>query len=337
MGNDEPIIATVLPAQLLAELKVRSIPIEDIIRTFDLPETVCEQPFLMAPLSRIRAIGEAAEKASGDTFIGLRAGLRRKPDVFRLLAFACSGARTGREALEMFVKYVSTVHDALVFSLQDHEDGLEVRERIPGHPECLGRQGNEHWVASAILAASEIAEGPYLPMRVTFAHRAPAAKEELVKAFRTRNIVFDAGYNGILFSTAQVDSPVRNTGSPVAVALDRYSVRTSVLPPAPNAFVGRAREAIAERLSEGVPAIGDIARALGMSARTLQRRLADEGLTYFEVLDSVRRDIAILHVERRDLSLDEIAARVGYTQKSAFHRSFRRWTGKTPRGKPAER
>lgn len=56
-------------------------------------------------------------------------------------------------------------------------------------------------------------------------------------------------------------------------------------------------------------------------------------MTFVEVLDGVRRDVAMAHVARRELTLDEIAERVGYSQKSAFFRSFRRWTGTTPRGR----
>ena len=72
------------------------------------------------------------------------------------------------------------------------------------------------------------------------------------------------------------------------------------------------------------------ARAVRTSARTLQRRLTEEGQTFQDLLDDVRRDVSIRHVEGTDLPLSAIAQMVGYSQQSAFFRSFRRWTGTTP-------
>lgn len=329
----DPILPSVLPSQLLSELARRGMDTAPLRARFELPPSTDEQPFVMVPLSRLRAFADEAALLSGDDFLGLHAGENGRSNILSVLAFACSGVRTGRDALEAFVKYVSTVHDELKFTLHERPGGVELRMKLAGHPDCLGRQGNEHWMASYLSGAAEIAGVRRAPGAVWLAHSAPRLRKEIVRVTGTSHLTFDAGHNGILFLDAHLDAPVRNTDSREAVALGRYSARTSVLPPAPTAFLTRVREAVEERLPSGAPPVGDVARALGMSGRTFQRRLAEEGRTYSELVDGVRRDLALAHVERRDLSLDEIAARVGYAQRGAFFRSFRRWTGKTPRGR----
>jgi AraC-like DNA-binding protein len=73
-----------------------------------------------------------------------------------------------------------------------------------------------------------------------------------------------------------------------------------------------------------------VARALAISARSLQRRLADAGVTYQQVLDSTRREIAAKYLSIPTLSIAEIAYLLGYSETAAFHRAFKRWNGIGP-------
>jgi AraC-like DNA-binding protein len=78
-----------------------------------------------------------------------------------------------------------------------------------------------------------------------------------------------------------------------------------------------------------VPA-GDVARTLGMSERTLGRRLADEGLNFTEILQQLRRDLALRYLDDRKLHVSKIAWLLGFREVSAFTHACKRWTGKTP-------
>jgi AraC-like DNA-binding protein len=76
--------------------------------------------------------------------------------------------------------------------------------------------------------------------------------------------------------------------------------------------------------------VGSVARSLGLSPRSLQRRLADEGTRYNDLVDEVRRQFAELYLARPRLAVSEVAYLVGFTDPSAFFKAFRRWTGLTP-------
>ena len=83
-------------------------------------------------------------------------------------------------------------------------------------------------------------------------------------------------------------------------------------------------------LDRGPCELPGVARSLYMSARTLQRRLAHEGTSFNVMLDSLRRDLSLHHLEQVDTALAEIAYVAGFSDSSAFSRAVRRWTGKTP-------
>src|SRR5262245_41398274 len=84
-------------------------------------------------------------------------------------------------------------------------------------------------------------------------------------------------------------------------------------------------------LSAGVPGLDDVGRVLGMSPRTLQRRLREEGTTFSAVLTQLRHDLALPLLGDGRLAVVEVAFLLGYEDPSAFHRAFRRWSGLSPR------
>jgi AraC-like DNA-binding protein len=93
----------------------------------------------------------------------------------------------------------------------------------------------------------------------------------------------------------------------------------------------RVENAIASLLPHGRVLVEDVARSLGMSERTLARKLSDEGLNFTEILQQLRRDLAVRYLGDRKLHVSKIAWLLGFHGVSAFTHAFKRWTGKTPR------
>jgi AraC-like DNA-binding protein len=104
--------------------------------------------------------------------------------------------------------------------------------------------------------------------------------------------------------------------------LSRLPIRTGLALEVQRAF--------ASRVAHGDVRIGTLARQLAMSARTLQRRLAAEGVSYQQLLDDARKDAAGRYIHEPTLAIGEIAYLVGYSEPAPFHRAFKRWYGMTP-------
>ena len=98
-----------------------------------------------------------------------------------------------------------------------------------------------------------------------------------------------------------------------------------------HSLVQQVRNQISQSLSEGVPTIFDTAQQLGMSGRTLQRRLSKHGYSFQTLVDESRRQLSEQLLQETEYSLSEIAFMTGYSEQSAFTRAFKRWAGQTPR------
>jgi len=95
-------------------------------------------------------------------------------------------------------------------------------------------------------------------------------------------------------------------------------------------WLEQVRRTIASSVCDGQPRIGGVARRLGLSVRTLQRRLGERGVAFRAVVEDVRRELAVRYIADRRTPLTDVAFLVGYSELSAFGRAFRRWTGSSP-------
>ncbi|MEL6198975.1 MAG: helix-turn-helix transcriptional regulator, partial [Pseudomonadota bacterium] len=98
-----------------------------------------------------------------------------------------------------------------------------------------------------------------------------------------------------------------------------------------SALAQRVRLEVTQSLSDGVPTLSDVASSLDMSGRTLQRRLAEQGHAYQDLVDAARRELSERLLRDTDYALAEIAFLAGFSEQSAFTRAFKRWAGQTPR------
>ena len=112
--------------------------------------------------------------------------------------------------------------------------------------------------------------------------------------------------------------------------LDRAATQLLERLPRRDTWTARVREILAAELARGAPTLEQIAYRLGVTERTLRRRLHDEGTSHKEVLAELRLSLAQRHLSERVLSVAEIAFLLGFAEPSAFHKAFRRWTGRAP-------
>jgi AraC-like DNA-binding protein len=126
-----------------------------------------------------------------------------------------------------------------------------------------------------------------------------------------------------------LDLAVRRDASDLAAFLEGAPGKITLLYRRDREMARAVRELLTRSLASA-PTLAGTARELGVSARTLHRRLEEEGTTFREIKDGVRREAALAALERGDLSVAEVAAALGYSEPSAFFRAFQGWTGEAP-------
>jgi AraC-like DNA-binding protein len=144
---------------------------------------------------------------------------------------------------------------------------------------------------------------------------------------------FGAGSNSLILSAADAARPMQAADEALATVvrrrLDKILAERDVHGPGP--LGGRLRRLMVEHLGETTLTPETAARTLAVSRRTLSRRLADEGTSFRHILDEVRHEFACALLQDRSLSVADVAFFLEYSEPAAFNRSFRRWTGQTPR------
>ncbi len=144
-------------------------------------------------------------------------------------------------------------------------------------------------------------------------------------------VSFDQGVNSVTFSARHLDAEVIRGEHELDDFLRLAPYHIVVEPPASvDSTTDRIRQFIGEDFRQEMPSFEALTRFLNMSARTLRRRLEKEGTSYQRIKDNARRDAAISMLSQRGLTVSDVAEMVGFSDPSAFHRSFKKWTGRSP-------
>lgn len=156
----------------------------------------------------------------------------------------------------------------------------------------------------------------------------PAEAQACEEALRCP-IEYDALTSSVALEPALLEQKVVGADPVLETAMMKYvSDLTAHL--SEEGTAGRVRRALVDALRAGEPAVGSVARNLGTTSRTLQRRLHEERTSFQQVLDEVRREVAVMQIRGRRATIDEVAFLLGFEKPSSFHRAFKRWTGITP-------
>ncbi|MEM8740285.1 MAG: AraC family transcriptional regulator ligand-binding domain-containing protein [Pseudomonadota bacterium] len=188
---------------------------------------------------------------------------------------------------------------------------------------------NEQTMAAIMRISQEVCQARFVPEAVFFRHDPPASLAEY-EAFFGSPVQFRAEYDAIAVSNALLAAPNRLGDARIAEFFDAHMERELAALADEAGLVQRVRIQVSQALSEGVPAIAATARRLGMSGRTLQRRLGAAGLSYQDLVEQARRELAERLLARTTYSLAEIAFLTGYAEQSTFSRAFKRWRGLSP-------
>lgn len=313
-----PLVLSALPPGLASELAKR--------HGID-PRRMNERP-LEVPLSVEQALPDEAAQLVGDDFLGVRVAMELPRGALGLPEFIAASAKTVGEMIELVLRYLPLLDDGAQFDLERSGELASITHRFPGVPLACGRQGNELLVCAFVRFIGVVTGEPWSPLRVTFAHPPPSRTGPLAEALPGAALTFGAGFNSLTLPVRDLSRPLRTSDEALSTVLAQLADEKLSEAPRKQGWLFRVRTRLTGMLDQR-PRLETLARALHMSQRTLQRRLADEGIAFDALLDDVRRERAHVLLERA-LPLAEVSAELGFADVSAFSRAFKRWTGSSP-------
>lgn len=263
------------------------------------------------------------------TSLPLIVGEAMRPDEYGALGLAWKAAPNLLGSFSRVARYWRLWTSVTQYELEETVRGMLYVQHRKG-PRRLGmRISIEATSASAVSLGRQVSPRPFSPIEVMFQHPAPRTIEHH-EAFFGCPVHFGADKDAMLFSYPSLSEPnvLGDEGITQFLVshLDQELAQVDDTPALPE----QAKDEIARALSEGLPNMADIARRLGLSARSLHRRLADDGLSFQTLTEETRKGIAIGMLQEERYGLAEIAFLTGYSEQSAFNRAFKRWMGVTP-------
>ncbi len=279
-------------------------------------------------LTDFRRLVLEAIRLTGDDAFGLLVGERLLVNSHGMLGYVTSQSVTAREALELIARYFPLRTSLVLVSLELTHDRARLCMREHLHLGDAARPVLEAIVLTMKNLFEYVTMGVCRVSAAAFTFDEPA-HSHLARDLFGCDVLYQAPWNGFELSLAQLDKPVRASNPQALIqAVQRCQEELSRLA-RKQGVASRVRILMLEKQS-GLPSLQVTARLLNLTARTLHRRLIEEGTSYRDILESVRQQLAIDHLRNDQLSLQEIAFMLGYGDPANFRRAFRRWTGEAP-------
>jgi len=247
-----------------------------------------------------------------------------------LFYYVLASSETLADALQKAQRYSGIVNEGILLKFDARRETAITFSHV-GVERRLDRQQMEFWLTSIVRLSRQMTDRRLVPSRIKVVHERARTTPEL-RSFFGCEIEYGSDADEVVFPEAVKSMPVVGADHHLNKLLVSYceealahrqSGRTTLRSSVENAIV--------KLLPHGKAGAREIARRLGMSHRTLARRLSSEGLTFSGILDELKVDLAQSYLRHGDLPISQIAWLLGYREISAFTHAFKRWTGMTPR------
>lgn len=327
----------------IAGLRARGIAPEPVLQAAGIAPALLAVPQARVSAASYSALWLEVAAALDDEFFG-QDSRRMKCGSFAMLCHAVAGSKTLAQGLERVVRYFGLLLDDIGVRLEREDAGAE------GGRGGGSGAGKRRRAALVLTAPSAQPPGVFaqetmlimlhglmswlLRRRVpvllaAFSYPEPAYSAEY-RLMYSRHLAFGEPATALVFDAAWLDQPVHQDERSLKAFLRdaphnvvvKYSDRGSIM--------ARVRRQLRAQPPEQWPTFDRLAHDVHMSSSSLRRRLMEEGGTYQQLKDELRRDLAIEALSHSSRPLAEIAAELGFAEPGAFHRAFRRWTGLRP-------
>lgn len=316
-----------LPQAFWQAAERMGLPATALLRQARLPAALHVTPDTWLSTAQYFALWRAVESLSQDPAIGLRMTIETDTSVHppaTLSAFFARDYRDGLHRLALFKRLCTP--EKLTLTETNDECRVAVRWLCSSEPEP---NAAADVTFAAILELGRRGTGRHItPIRVEMAR--PDTVSPAHRSYFGCHIRAGCAQNALVLHPADLELPFAGHNPELLSMLD----------PSLNAMLGeieaqtslsdQVKILIKRRIASGKPEIGDVARELGMSERSLQRRISEQGASYRGLMDEARLELGRYLLSDRQNGIDEIAFLLGFQDTSSFYRAFRSWEGVTP-------
>jgi AraC-like DNA-binding protein len=281
-----------------------------------------------APVGALRDFWEVVVAVTGDSAIGVRVGSLARAEAYGPVGDVLKASATLGDALLKATRYMKLWNESVAFSVLIEDERAFIWQRSTA-PELRHPAAADALLALILVLSRQLTGQHLVADEAHFAHPAPRHVAPYQELFGGK-VCFDKTEYGLVITPDVLTLPIRTHDS---AARDTFARKADELVRGLSESTGYARrvsEIVQRELNGGNPTLKNVASELGLHPKALTRNLKSEGTSHREILESRRRELAGRYVGSSGLGLTEVAFLLGFSDASAFNKSFRRWYGVAP-------
>jgi AraC-like DNA-binding protein len=318
-------------------LRARNIDPAPMLERFGLTEEAVNIDQIRVSAAAQARFLESAAEALHDPELGFHIGAEVNPRGVGLLFYVASAGKDLGEAMALFARYCRIVNEAVRVKLTRQDSELVTEISLVGVPRFRAAQNAEFGITVMVKSVREMTGRNIRPTKISFGHMRNSAFSEFER-FCGCPVEFGGSGDQLVFSNESLAVPLITEDEHLLDTLrpicDEAAKQRETAPESLRALVENEAQRL---LPHGKARKPNVAKRLAMSTRTLSRRLASEGTTFEDVMDELRRSLALQYIKTPSISLSQIAWLLGYEGGTSFNHAFRRWTGGPPSAARVER
>lgn len=321
-----PIIEQMLEGAILAGYDAANV-----LRDHDIPPQILHSPQLRVPIVRYAKLANGIIQLMEDEGRGMLVR-PMKIGTMKAISRACFSATSMEQSLSVWTEASNLMPHPIAYDLETNDGAISLVMEYEKHPQVAGNT-----VASTQLVAAHrfhcwLAK-EFIPVtKVEFCNPEPRHAFEYHFAFYGAPVLFNQQRNAITFDRKSLNLGVNQERVELEQWLERPLSQLLTQPRFPASNSVKIRHLIEKNLREAGAAmmLEEVAECLELTPQTLRRHLKKDGMSFHEIKEDTRRDIAINLLSAGRLSIEEVAFRAGFSEASTFTRAFKKWTGLTP-------
>lgn len=290
--------------------------------------TLLDSPHGRYPTEKIGLLWQLAANRSGNPMISIARPRRVKLENFNVIVFAMMSCQNLHASLECMLLYLRLVCEATTVLMREEPEGCSIELQYFCGGKIVPRQCFEYDMLTLLNFLQLLSGREFSPLWVEFTHATPPAPQFYHDAF-TCPVRFNALANRLMFKHADLAVPLPTYNPTLAKFHGQFA--SQCLKSGEKKTGSLVRELIVQMLPSGEPRREDVASALCLGDRTLHRRLQEEGVSFQQILDDTRRELAQQYLEQCGHSVGEMAGMLGFADHGTFYRSCKRWFGESPK------
>lgn len=331
----ETSVAASVVADMLQYLEQRGVPSATTRRACGISVSFPAQADERVPGSEVERLWRFAVEQMNDPVVGLHMTEASSPGTLDIVGYVVLSCRTIGDVLDRLARYARLLNDGMRIEVE--------RTKLAAVCRCTFVESMDNYLLrSPEQAMSTVWAGlarelgrmtakPLTAREIWFRHASPgAALAREYERVLGAPVKFGGAEYRFVLPLTHLDEPVLSANPLLLRTFEQHADAVLRDLEQQGTKSQKVARVLADRLKGAVPPLREVARELAMSDRNLQRALKNDGTSFQQLLDQVRRDLAMRHLANPSTSAGEVGFLLGFSEPSAFHRAFRRWTGMPP-------